>query len=395
MKQPFKDKAVSTLYIIRDKIHNSLPKVKSFVGKNIILLLAIIAAIISCCFVPPNENYSTYINYKTICTLLSLLLVTRAMRSIKMFRTIAFKILQKVHTTRQLAIILIWLPTLFSLFLTNDIAVLTFVPFSMVLLKIANQNELSPKIIPLQILGANLSGMVSPLGSAQNLLIYEHMGVGANWFITNLYPIAIAGYLLLIIMTVTVKNKQIEPIVETKRKIPWVKYVIYSLLFLICILAVLKVIDIYYTTLAVVICVLLLDPKVFKKTNYSIIIMFTSFFILVGNLSSIPEIKNAIETAVSGNEYYITVGLSQVIFNTAATLLVYRFAANYVALAAGVTVGKFGTFFASMSYFMAYSMYQSSTHDKILVKKFFRNLILYNLLFFVVTFSTGLLVVLL
>lgn len=395
MKQPLKDKALSSLFFIKEKSAVILPKAKNFVTKNIILLVAILSAIISCFFVPPSEKYLGYINYRTICTLLSLLLVTRAMRSVKMFQIIALKILKKVKSTRALAFIMVLLPTLFSLIITNDIAVLTFVPFSIVMLKIANQNELAPRIITLQIIGANLSGMVSPLGNAQNLLLFEYLNTSALWFIEVLYPIAIIGYFALFVSVFTIKNKTIEPITESKRKIPVHKYIIYSILFVICVLAVLKVIDIYYTTLAVILVVLIFDRKVFIKTNYSIIFLFIAFFIFVGNISNIPEVNELIKNAVVGNEYYISVGLSQVISNTTATLLIYKFSANPIALVAGVNVGKFGTFIASMSYFMAYNLYQNSTQNQLLVKKLMKNLLFFNLLFFVITFASGFLVIML
>ena len=391
--QPIKDKVLSALFFIKDKLRVFLPKVKSFVSKNVILLVAILAAVISCFFTPPSEKYLDYINFRTLCTLLSLLLVTRAMRSVKMFQVMAIKILTKVKTTRALSFIMVLLPTVFALLITNDIAVLTFVPFSIVMLKIANQNELAPRIITLQIIGANLSGMVSPLGNAQNLLLFEWLGVDSSWFLVNLYPVAIIGYFTLFLATIIGKNKKIEPISEAKRKIPVHKYIIYTLLFIVCILSVLKVIDIYYTTIAVVLVVLLLDHKVFKKTNYSIIFLFTAFFIFVGNLSSIPEINAIIQNAVNGNEYYVTVGLSQLISNTPETLLVYKFATNPVALACGVNVGKFGTFIASMSCFMAYSLFSSSTQNRLLVKRLMKNLLLFNLLFFVVTFLSGFIVI--
>lgn len=392
-KQPIKDKVLSALFFIKDKIRTSKPKVKKFVSKNVILLVAVLAAIISCFFNPPSKQYLGFINYRTICTLLSLLLVTRAMRSIKMFQMLAIKILAKVKTTRALSFIMVLLPTLFSLVITNDIAVFTFVPFSIVMLKIANQKELTPRIITLEIMGANLSGMVSPLGNAQNILLYELFGVKASWFLVNLYPVAIFGYLTLFLATILGANQTIQPILETKHKLPWHKYVIYTTLFIVCVLAVVKVINVYYTTLAVVIVVLFFDPKVFKKTNYSILLLFIAFFILVGNLSQIPSINNLIQSAVSGNEYYVTIGLSELISNTPATLLVYKFATDKVALACGVNVGKFGTFIASMSCVMAYTLYSSSTHDDYLVRRLVKNLILFNLLFFVVTFLAGLIVI--
>lgn len=391
--QPFKDKAISTLFFIKEKSREYLPPVKNYVSKNIILLVAVLAAIISCFFVPPSEKYLDYINFRTICTLLSLLLITMAMRSVKLFQYIALKILSRVKTIRSLSFIMVLLPTVFALFITNDIAVLTFVPFSIVMLKIANQSEAAPKIITFQIIGANLSGLISPLGNAQNLLIFETHNVNALWFITQLYPIAIIGYLALFGLLFTIKNKKIDPINETKGKIPVFKYIIYTFMFLICVLSVLKLINIYYTTIAVAAVILLLDPRVFRKTNYSIILLFIAFFIFVGNVSSIPVIKDVIEKAVSGNEYFISVGLSQIISNTPATLLIYNFSENVTALAAGINVGKFGTFISSMSYYMAYNLFGCSTKNQLLVKRLLRNLLFYNLLFLAITFLAGLIVI--
>ncbi len=361
--------------------------------KNVIVVFSVIAALVTCFFVPPDKGYLSYINWKTILCLLTLMMLVLAIQNTRAFTILAAAILKKIRNMRALVTFLVFMPAALALVMTNDVAIVTFVPFTIVLLQMCRKEKHMPKTIILLTLGCNLSTILSPIGTPQNLFLFDHYQLSPFWFAANLWPLAVVGYGTILLFCLLTPKEEIAAIDTGKRSLPKLKLTLFLLLFVFIVLAIfdfVKVFKLYYVAVPVVLVALLIfDRSVFIKTKYSIIIMFTAFFILAGNLARIEVVNNFLTNILAGNEFVIGVGLSQIASNTTAALLLPKFTANYYAFITSACVSKFGTPISTMSNFMVNKFYSKHDEDKSFTKKFY----LVQFGFLAIMFATGLLMV--
>ncbi|HKL94272.1 MAG TPA: SLC13 family permease [Clostridia bacterium] len=361
--------------------------------KNVIVVVSVIAAVITCFFVPPDKEYLGYIQYKTIFCLLALMMLVVAIKNTKVFKILAVLVLKRVKNMRVLVTFLVFLPTILAMVITNDVAILTFVPFSIVLLQMAHKENYLPKVLILISLGCNLSPVLSPIGTAQNLFFFDYYSLSPLWFAANLWPLAVAGGGAILICCLLTKKESIQPIDTGRHALPKGKLALYFALFLVVILAIfdfVETVHIYYIAVPLVIVSLLIfDRSVFKHTKYSVIVMFIAFFILAGNLSRIEIVNKFLTGLLAGNEFFLTVGLAQLTSNTTTALLFAKFTTNHYAFITGACVSKFGSPVATMSNFMITKMYSKYDIQKTFTKKFY----LAQFAFLALLFGTGLIMI--
>lgn len=370
-----------------------LNRTVSMMKKNVIVVVSVIAVVITCFFVPPDKEYLGYIQYKTIFCLLALMMLVVAIKNTKVFNILAVNVLKRVKNMRTLVTFLVFLPTLLAMVVTNDVAILTFVPFSIVLLQMAHKEKYLPKVLILISLGCNLSPILSPIGTAQNLFFFDYYGLSPLWFAANLWPLAVVGYGTILISCLLTKKEHIQSIDPGRHALPKGKLALYLGLFVVVILAIfdfVQTIHIYYIAVPLVIVFLLIfDRTVFKKTKYSVIIMFVAFFVLAGNLSRIEVINTFLTGILQGNEFFLTVGLAQITSNTTAALLFAKFTTNHYAFITGACVSKFGSPVATMSNFVVTKFYSKYDVDKSFNRKFY----LAQFAFLALLFATGLIMI--
>ena len=99
--------------------------------------------------------------------------------------TTNFTLLKYTKKLWQLVMVLVFLCFFFSMFITNDVALLTFVPFTVMVLEGCDRKEAMIPTIILQTVAANLGSMMTPIGNPQNLYLYEEMGCGVGQFVLN------------------------------------------------------------------------------------------------------------------------------------------------------------------------------------------------------------------
>jgi len=361
--------------------------------QNIIVVISVVAAVITCFFVPPDKDYLGYIQWKTIACLLALMMLVSAIKHTHIFRILAAAILKRVHNMRTLVLFLVFIPAIFALVITNDVAIVTFVPFTIVLLQMCNKEKHLPKVLVLLTLGCNLSPVLSPIGTAQNLYLFDYFNLSPMWFMANLWPLAIAGYGSIFVACMLTKSEEIRPVDTGRRAVPKLRLTFYFTLLLLTVLAIfdfVKQIRLFYIIVPLVlVALLIMDRKVFVNTKYSIIVMFVAFFILAGNLARMPDVNTFLTAILIGNEFVLTVGLSQVASNTTSTFLLSRFTTNYYAFIAGACVSKFGTPISTMSNFMVTKFYSKYDTEKKFGKKFY----LGQFAFLALLFGTGMLMI--
>lgn len=275
-------------------------KVKDFFKKETVCCIAFLLAVVSMFFIPPSVNYFSYIDFRVLALLFSLMAVVRGFSSIGVFTRLGTMLLHKVHSLRTLAALFVFLCFFFSMLITNDVALITFVPFTILVLSMADQRQALIPVIVLETIAANLGSMLTPLGNPQNLYLYTISGLSLWDFIRIMLPYsAVSGLLLILFLLVLPKVSlhadnfsaaQTEssacsidkPDSSRSHRNPRILFAAYCILFLICLLTVLHILPFQIMLLIVFFGFLILDYHVLKDVDYFLLLTFSVSFSLSG-----------------------------------------------------------------------------------------------------------------
>lgn len=243
--------------------------------------------------------------------------------------------------------------------ITNDVALLTFVPFAILTLKLCHQEKRTIQVVVLQTMAANLGSMFTPIGNPQNLYLFSVSAMSLGTFFKVMTPITLASFLLLVVFTWLIPNepvslsKQEKPVHLNRKELS-----VYSALFLLNLLVVFRVCSWVPALLLTVTGVLILRKQVlFKQVDYALLLTFTGFFIFVGNLGRIPAVSTLLAQMLSNREILLSAVFSQFLSNVPAAILLSGFTGNYAGLLIGTNIGGLGTLIASMASLISYKLY--------------------------------------
>ncbi|MBQ2283990.1 MAG: anion permease [Agathobacter sp.] len=364
-------------------------KVVDFCKKEIVLVAAFVLAVISCFFVKPSLAYIDYIDWRVLGILLALMIIMEGLKENGLFASIGNALLKKTKKVWQLCAVLVFLCFFLGMFITNDVALITFVPFAIYVLKQSHKEELAAFIIVLQTLAANLGSMLTPIGNPQNLYLYQLGGYTMGEFLKVMLPFTVASGVMLILCLFFIPGKMQKLEQENisgsnkaftkkeKRNIG-----IYLVLFVLALSVVLRLIPYYIVLGIVVLLVLILERKILKQVDYCLLLTFICFFIFIGNLGNLPVFKETLEGLVTGRELLAGVISSQVVSNVPASLLLSSFTTDYNALLTGVNLGGLGTLIASMASLISYKQFANTYNTE--KGKYFRLFTGLSLLFLAV-----------
>ena len=228
------------------------------IKNDTVLIIAFVLAIISSFFVKPSWDYLNYIDFTTLALLFCLMLIVNGLQSIKLFEQVAIYFLKKIKTTRQLDILLVGLCFFFSMFITNDVALITFVPLAIIVLKMLKmENRIVHVVVVLQTIAANLGSMCTPIGNPQNLFLYTYFKMSLGDFLIAIIPFVLISFGLIAIHIVKKQDEKIKtPTLHQKDDTNIVYLWIYLIMFGLCLLSVLHLISIFY--LLPIICSILI-----------------------------------------------------------------------------------------------------------------------------------------
>lgn len=337
-------------------------KLKQFIQQETVLTAAAVLAVVSAFFVPPDAQYLGYIDLRTLAILFSLMTVMAGLRRQGFFDGLGRALLSRTHSTFQLTLVLVGLCFFGSMFITNDVSLLTFVPFTFVVLSRLGADVRCSLLIPvvcMQTIAANLGSMLTPIGNPQNLYLYGKSGMSMAEFLLLMLPYTVVSLLLLVGWAVAVCRKQASSCIgvlpeqqntSADRKI----ILLDAVLFAVCLLAVVRVLPYGVAFAAVLVCVLFADPHTLRAVDYSLLLTFVAFFIFIGNLGRIPAFSGWLQEFLTGREVLVAVLASQVTSNVPAALLLSGFTAETQALIIGTDLGGLGTLIASMASLISY-----------------------------------------
>ena len=327
---------------------------RSFVRRELVLFLAWVLAVISSLFSPPQLSY---IDFHVLGMLFCLMLVVAGFKKIKLLDYLAVRILTLCGSLREVTAALVGIAFFASMLVTNDVALLTFVPLA---LTIGHRLHLDmAKIIIWQTLAANLGSALTPMGNPQNLFIYAHYKMIPLAFLATTGPLVMLALAWLVWLVVSEREQDLKvelPVVELgSRQLLY----FYIMLFCVCLLAVFRLLDYRAAFLITVLGVAACNRRLFGSVDYSLLLTFCGFFIFIGNisnLSAVMELQRGLMDSAAGT-YWLGILVSQFVSNVPAAMLLAGFTAQAKALLLGVNVGGLGTLVASMASVISYKLY--------------------------------------
>lgn len=329
------------------------------IKKDPVLFISGILAVVSCFFVHPDMEYAGYVDFRVLAILFCMMLVVSELVLLGVFDKLTNKLLSKVHSSRMVSLILVWLAFFMGMILTNDVTLVTLVPFAIALMKSFDDRKTLTFTLILMTVATNLGSMQTPIGNPQNIFLFTHYQMEIGPFMLLLLPYSLCSLILVTIAVfVLCKDMKIQHTNDKEeKKIPVVKVSVCIVLFILSLLVVLRVIHFLIALGVLVVVMLIMDRKAFKGVDYTLLITFVFFFVFVGNMGRIEAVYNVISGIVEKSPALTAIVSSQVISNVPAALLLSAFTQNSEALVIGTNLGGLGTLIASMASLITYKFH--------------------------------------
>lgn len=334
--------------------------VHTFIRREPVLAISLLAAVISCFFVPPDGEYFGYIDFRTIALLYCLMVVVAGLRGAGLFARLAHTVCLRAGTSRSIGVILVCLCFFSSMIITNDVALITFVPFSVVVLGMADRRQDLIHVVVLQTVAANLGSMLTPVGNPQNLYLYSRFDLTIGSFLAATGPVWLASLGLCLAGCLMLDRAPIAVFLGEAPDLNKGALGIYAALFVLCLLTVVRLLPWPAMLAAVAAVLLLFDRKTLLRADFMLLITFMAFFVFAGNLARIDRVHALLQRLLSGREYMMGLLTSQVISNVPAALLLSGFTEKARALLLGVNIGGLGTPIASLASLISLKLYAHS-----------------------------------
>ena len=411
-----------------------------FIKKEPILTVATVLAIISCFFVTPGREYLSYINWRTLILLFCLMAVVAGFAKAGAFRYISRKLSQRMKDTRRLSVGFMLLCFLLSMFVTNDVALVTVVPLTLLTMMGCSEKAKIQTLVQ-ETIAANLGSMLTPFGNPQNLYLTSYYGIGMGEFLRLMLPYTGVALVILLLQTlispkeglggkareagtpergasdagvpegrakeaaipergareagipegrakgaVTTegKNREAASLYESgenltgkdemyeealrekllRSKGRLVSILLYGILFIVSMFSVARILDYRILFGIILITILVYDRSVLRNVNYTLLLTFVSFFVLIGNLGAMTQIQAALTQMIDGRELLTAILSSQIISNVPAAVLLSGFTDQGKALIVGTDLGGLGTLIASMASIITFQLYSLESGAK-------------------------------
>lgn len=340
-----------------------IDKVTGFAKKNIILVVAVIGAVVTSFIVPPDIEYLSYFDYKTLTCLFCTLAVVCALKNINFFYVLARRIVAHFKTTRMCVLALVYITFIGSMLIANDMALLTFLPLGFYVLTSTGKKNLMAYVFILQNIAANLGGMLTPFGNPQNLYIYTKYNIANGEFVRIMFPPFVISIIIITICCICLGSERLEISTENV-EFDKNKAALYAALFTLSIVIIFRAVS-YLVGLIIIPAVLIVvDRKALKMVDYSLLFTFVSFFIFAGNMARIDIIRDFFSGLLDISTLLTSVLSCQCISNVPTAILLSQFTDNYRELLLGVNIGGVGTLIASLASLITFREYVKNNPEK-------------------------------
>lgn len=353
-------------------------RLKAFLKNNIMMLTAFFAAAVTAVFVPVDSAYAGYFDFKTLTCLFCVLAVVCALRDVNFFYLLACKIVECFKNARACIMALVYITFIGSTLITNDTALLTFLPLGYFVLSSTGKEKYLSFTFIMQNMAANLGGMLTPFGNPQNLYLYSKFNIPTAEFLQILLPPFIVSVVLITLCCLFVKP---EPMAVTGEKAEIKPYstALYLALFAFSVAIVFRALP-FWTGLVVIPLVLIIaDRHALRAVDYSLLLTFVFFFVFAGNMARIDAVREFFSVLMERNTLLYSALSCQIISNVPSAILLSQFTGNYADLLVGVNIGGAGTLIASLASLITFHEYLKHRPDD--AKHFVMEFSIYNFAF--------------
>lgn len=331
--------------------------VKRFLLGNIVVITAWTLALVSVFFVPPDAGYKDYFDLKTLVSLFVIMLVIAAYKNLGLFEFLGAFLIRKFKNTRALTLYLVMLTYVLAIFISNDTALLTFLPLTLIVYRQCGKERYIPITIIMQNIGANLGGMIVPFGDPQSLYLYNYFNISMGEFVSIMYPSFLLALAMILIICFCVKKEEVTVGAQAVSA-PDKRYtVIYGVLFVVALLIVFRVVNYLVAGAVTLAAVLIMDRKALRKVDFGLLLTFAAFFVFANNMARIDVIRQFVSMLTEKNTLITAILCSQIISNVPTALFLSKFTDNYAQLLLGVNIGGTGTLVASLASLISFKIF--------------------------------------
>ena len=338
--------------------------IERFLRSQAVLVASAALAVASMLLVPPSTGYVDYIDVRTLCILFCFMAVVAGMKKCNLFKVLAQRILGGSGSLRGLCLSLVLLPFVCAMFITNDVALITFVPFAILVLRMAGRHDLIIPVVVLQTVAAILGSMSIPFGNAQNLFLSSRYGIGMPEFFSAMLPITVVGIAVVLLLSLRFGRDGVEISFEKEYRIKHRRLLAVTLaLFALCVCTVLEWVPYQLVLVLTVVGMMCFRPKLLAKVDYGLLLTLFFMFIFAGNMSQVDAVRQVFGDLMSWDPTVTAMALSQVTSNMPASVLLSEFTTDWQGLLVGIGVGGFGTPVASMASIVSLRIYMREQRD--------------------------------
>ena len=313
-----------------------MKKVIQFLKKELMLTLSVLAAVIALIVTPPTPQLFRDIDWRTLGTLLMMLCVLEGFKRENVLEPVV-RLASRMKRMTTLSLFLVFGVFFTSMFVTNDVSLIIFVPLTILLFRNGDKERYILPVISMENIAAIRGSLLTPFGSPQNLFLYGQANVSAGHFMLHMLPLCASSALLLtgFIFFLYRKNPR-EEITAANREDPRQesgrgKRIAYLLLFA--------------------------DRRLLLKVDYVLIVTFFCFFVFSSSIAANQQIARVLKQAVAGSEYWWAIGLSQIISNVPASIVLYPFSENFAGLIYGADTAGLCSLIGSLASVINYRIY--------------------------------------
>ena len=333
--------------------------------KEPMLTVSMSAAVISLFITPPSKALLTDIDWRTLGTLFMMLCVLEGFKKENIFRPL-IELSSGFKRMTSLSLFLIFGVFFTSMFVTNDVSLIIFVPLTIILFRDGDKEKYILPVISMENIAAIRGSLLTPFGSPQNLFLFGQADITAGHFMLHMLPLNLSSALLLIIFVFVLYRKDPSETVqysEVTDNDEWsedgkVRRIAYIVLFVMIILTIVSRTSLWPAALIIVIAAMFfLDRSILKKADYVLILTFLCFFVFSSSIAANEKISAMLTKAVAGYEYWWAIGLSQIISNVPASIVLYPFSANFAGLIYGADTAGLCSLIGSLASVINYRIY--------------------------------------
>ena len=371
-------------------------KIAAYFRKDLMLGVSILAALVSFFITPPSRALLNDIDWKTLATLFMLLLVLEGFKSENLFLPV-INLARTMKTQRMLSFFLVFGVFFSSMFVTNDVSLIIFVPLTIILFRAGDKEHYILPVIVMENIAAVRGSLLTPFGSPQNLFLFSQSGISVPDFLLMMLPLWLGSIVLLSVFICFLYRKNSRETIVIARNVSgaWEKEgrfrrILYLVLFLVVVTSILTRTKLWpYITLAVALAVLLFDRQAYRRVDFALILTFLCFFIFASSIASNAKIAGFLKRSVSGHEYLWSIGISQIISNVPASIVLWPFTAELKPLIYGLDTAGLVSVIGSLASVINLRIYTKEYPGNGL--KFMASFEKINLVFFVIVFFLQLL----